>query len=115
EAILVRTEDRRLWISTGNLEPGTVYDATVFVTYKRLSGIVVHHADSCSCEQPIANERFVLVNNSSATIELDVRVDMLDVTSNRNGRIMLAGFAGYGQISNSRGGEIHAEDLHLKT
>lgn len=115
EGILVRNEDRRPWISTGNLEPGRVYDATVFVTYKRLSGSVAHHADSCSCEQPIANEKFSLVNNSSATIELDVRVDMLDVTSNKNGRILLSGVAGYGQISNGRGGEIRAEDLHLKT
>ena len=113
KSILVRNEDRRLWVSTVNLETDKVYDATVYITYKNLSGIVVHHAESCVCKDLIEGEWLGVINNSAAPIELNVNVLALDVTSNKQGAIILSGSADEGKILNNRSGEIRAQDLAL--
>lgn len=112
-SILVRNEDKRLWVSTVNLETDKVYDATVYITYKKLCGIVVHHAESCVGKDPIQGEWLGLINNSAAQIELNVDVLALDVTSNKHGKIILSGSADEGKILNNRSGDISAKDLEL--
>lgn len=112
--ILVKNEGKRLWITTANLAADAVYEATVCITYKHLSAIVVHHAESLICKDPIAAEWFAVINNSAAQIALNVKAGTLDVTSNKHGRIILSGFAGEGKILNNRSGEISAKELHLK-
>lgn len=113
ESILVRNEDKRLWISTVNPEAGKVYDGTVYITYRNLSGIVVHHVESCVCKDLIEGEWLGVINNSAAPIELNVNVLTLDVTSNKHGAIILSGSADEGKIFNNRSGEIRAQDLEL--
>jgi HEPN domain-containing protein len=113
EGIFVRNEDKRLWVTTTNLQTERVYDATVYITFKKLSGIVVHHAESCVCKDPIEGELLGVINNSTAPMELNVDVLSLDVTSNKHGRIILSGSADEGKIFNNRSGDISAKDLEL--
>lgn len=113
KSILVRNENKRLWISTVNLETDKVYDATVYITYKTLNGIVVHHAESCVCKDPIEGEWLGVINNSAAPIELNVDVLTVDVTLNKHGKIILSGSADEGKICNNRSGDISAKDLEL--
>ena len=113
KSILVRNEDKRLWISTVNLETDKVYDATVCISYKTLNGIVVHHAESCVCKDSIEGEWLGVINNSAAPIELIVDVLTLDVTLNKHGKIILSGSADEGKIFNNRSGDISAKDLEL--
>jgi uncharacterized protein len=111
KSILVKNEDKRLWVTTVNLQTEKVYDATVCITYRKLSGIVVHHAESCVCKDAVEGEWLGVINNSAAPIELNVAVLTLDVTSNKHGAIILSGSADEGKIFNNRSGEIRAKDL----
>jgi hypothetical protein len=95
------------------IEADKVYDATVYITYKKLSGIVVHHAESCVCKDPIEGEWLGVINNSAAPIELNVDVLTLDVTSNKHGKIIVSGSADEGKILNNRSGDISAKDLEF--
>lgn len=109
----MRNEDNRLWVTTTNLQTEKAYDATVYITFKKLSGIVVHHAESCVCKDPIEGEWLGVINNSAAPIELNVDVLTLDVTSNKHGIITLSGSADEGRIFNNRSGDINAKALEL--
>lgn len=109
--IVLQREDNRLWVSTVNLDANRVYDATVYITYKKLSGLVVHHAESVLSKDVIEAEWLGVINNSAALIELNVDVLVLDVTLNKHGKIILSGSADEAKIFNNRSGDISAKDL----
>lgn len=111
KSIQVKNEDKRLWISTIDLELDKVYDATVYITYKKLSGLVVHHAESVTSNEPIEAEWLGIINNSPGTIDLHVDAAMLDVTLNKHGNIILSGSAGEAKLFNHRTGNIDGKDL----
>jgi HEPN domain-containing protein len=113
KSILLQNEDNRLCVSTVNVDANSVYDATVYITYKKLSGLVVHHAESVVSEDVIEAERLGVINNSAALIELNVEVLVLDVTLNKHGKIILSGFADEAKILNNRSGEISARDFEV--
>jgi HEPN domain-containing protein len=113
KCIVVKNEDKRLWVSTENLAGDKVYEATVYITYKKLSGIVLHHAESCMCKDVIEGEWLGVINNSSAPMELNIDVLVLDVTLNKHGRVILTGSADEAKIFNNRSGEISAKDLEV--
>ncbi len=52
-SVLLRNEDKQPWIFTGNPEPDKVYDGTVYVTYRILTGIAVEHGHSKNQRNPI--------------------------------------------------------------
>lgn len=113
KSIVLQKEDNRLWVSTVNLDANRVYDATVYITYKKLSGLVVHHAESVVSKDVIEGEWLGVINNSAALIELNVDVLVLDVTLNKHGKIILFGSADEAKIFNNRSGDISAKDLEV--
>lgn len=113
KSIVLQKEDKRLWVSAGDLDANRVYDATVYITYKKLSGLVVHHAESVVSKNVIEGEWLGVINNSAALIELNVEVLVLDVTLNKHGKITLSGSADEAKIFNNRSGDISAKDLEV--
>jgi uncharacterized protein len=109
--IKIGIEESRLWITSLNLESDRLYDATVYITYTKLNGLVVHHAESISCENPINSDWLGIINNSSVEINLEVDVMMLDVTLNKHGRIVLSGSADQAKVRNNRSGDLDAKTL----
>jgi HEPN domain-containing protein len=110
ESILVKVESEKLWISTTNLQ-GRICDATVYITYKKLSGLVVHHVESLTCNEPLETEWLGIVHNGPGNINLAIDVLMLDVTLNKNGNITLSGSADEAKIFNNRTGDFDGKDL----
>lgn len=113
KSIQVKNEDSRLWISTINLAQDKVYDATVYITYKKLSGIVLHHAESVTCKNTIETEQLGIIHNGQGNINLHIDVLMLDVTLNKHGNIILSGSADEGKVTNNRTGNLNAKDCEV--
>lgn len=65
------------------------------------------------CKSAIEGEWLGVINNSSARIELNVDVLVLDVTLNKHGKIILSGSADEAKIFNNRSGDISAKDLEV--
>lgn len=111
ESIEVKIEDQRLWISTINLKQDRVYDATVYITYRRLSGIVVNRVESLTCQGPVETESLGIIHNGQGNLVLELDVLSLDATLNKHGDIRLSGSAEEARIVNNRSGDLDAKDL----
>ncbi|NOT76979.1 MAG: hypothetical protein HOP08_18805 [Cyclobacteriaceae bacterium] len=88
--ILAFVENRRLFIVTGKVEPELI-QATIYITYRTLSGLVVHHSGKVKCDGTIETDRLGVVQNGRGSIELDVETLVVDLTLTKSGSLTVTG------------------------
>ncbi len=110
--ILAIVEDRRLFITTSKVQPDPI-EATVYVTYKKLNGLVVDHSGKVSSEGTVTTEKFGVVQNGSGSVELEVDALLIDLTLTKSGTLTITGSTDETRVLNT--GTAHIDGSRLET
>lgn len=114
-AIDTLVEDKRLWVRMNTREFDHVPQATVYITYVTLTGLVVHQSGNVTCSEPVEGVRLGIVQNGRGEINLNVNVMALDVTLAKTGNVTAAGCVGEAHIQHHRSGTFDGSALEADT
>ena len=88
--IVVFVENKRLFISTGKIDPSPL-QTTIYITYKKLNGLLVDHCGRITTDGTIETDRLGVVQNGRGSIELDVDTLVIDLTLTKSGTLTITG------------------------
>lgn len=109
-AIKTVIDNGRLWINTGNTFDA-VDEVTVFITYTKLNGLIVHRSGNVICKGPIEGSKLGIIQNGRGNIDIEVNVLILDVTLTKTGSVTIKGSVDCVRVLNHRGGNFNGKEL----
>ena len=88
--IVAFVENKRLFVSTGKIDPRPT-QATIYITYQKLNGLVVNHCGKLTTDGTIRTDRLGVIQNGRGSIELDVDTLVIDLTLTKSGILTVTG------------------------